>query len=622
MSEPTVHPFRAEVAEVLRLVVTSLYSHKEIFLRELVSNASDALDKLRFRAIREPALIDAGDPLSIRIIPDREANTLTIWDNGIGMSAEELADNLGTIARSGTREFLQRLAEEKKARDSGLQLIGQFGVGFYSAFLVADRVEVLSRPAGSAHAHRWVSEARETFTIEPAERDQRGTTVILHLKPDERNMLEVFQLEDLVRRYSDFIGYPIELAESDDPKKEPTFKQINRASALWQRSPKEVTEEQYTEFYKHLSHDWEPPLAKKHFRVEGTQEFTGLLFVPSKPLFEAFDPERVHGVRLHVKRVFVMDNCEELLPRWLRFVRGVVDSEDLPLNVSREILQDSRAVRTIRKQVIVNTLAMLEELANERPKEYETFWKAFGATLKEGLHFDPEHKDRLAKLTRYESTAGADLTSLDEYIGRMKEDQKAIYYAAGPARTVLASSPHLEALKARGYEVLLMTDSVDPFAVSALGTYNDKPLVSASSEELSLDGKEKTEQPEPDDKVLLRFKEVLGDRVESVRASQRLTESPVCLVTAQGALQPHIERLLRAQRVEVPARKRILEVNLAHPVVEKLRALGTTETAGDQVRDWIEILYDQALLAEGSPIEDPTRFARRVTALLAQISSQ
>lgn len=621
MTESAVHPFRAEVAEVLRLVVTSLYSHKEIFLRELISNSSDALDKLRFRSLSEPDLVRDGSELVVRVSANREAKTLTISDNGIGMSAEELAENLGTIARSGTRQFLQKLEDAKKARAEGLSLIGQFGVGFYSAFLVADRVEVVSRAAGTETAHRWVSEAKETFTLSPAERDTAGTTIVLYLKDEEREFLEPYRLRDLIQRYSDFIGYPIEIDNNDDGKKEPDWERVNRASALWQRAPKDVTEEQYVEFYKHLSHDWEEPIARRHFRVEGTQEFTGLLFLPKRPPLDLFDPQVSHGVRLHVKRVFVMENCEELLPKWLRFVRGVVDSEDLPLNVSRETLQDSRAVRTIKKQVVNHSLQMLEELAAERAGDYETFWKAFGAVLKEGLHFEPEHKDRIAKLLRYESTSGDSLVSLDDYVDRMPEGQSAIYYATGMSKSVLSASPHLESLRAHGYEVLLLTDPVDPFAVSALGTYREKPLVSATSAELKLEGPEKKdEKPEPtSDALLRRMREVLGERVDDVRVSDRLTESPVCLVTPERGLEPHIERMLRAQRVDVPKSKRIFEVNLKHAVIEKLQGLHQANPGSARVEDWVELLYDQALIAEGSPIEDPARFARRVTELLAQV---
>ncbi len=631
MTGATEHRFQAEVSEVLRLVINSLYSHKEIFLRELVSNASDALDKLRFRAIQEPELMGEGETLEVRIVPDAEAGTLTISDNGIGMSADELAQSLGTIAWSGSRDFLKQLEEAQgKGDDKSLQLIGQFGVGFYSAYLVADRVDVVSRAAGASEASRWSSEARDTFSIEPAERAGRGTDVILHLKPEQRELTDGFRLRELVRRYSDYVSYPIRLqvekttGEGDDKKTEKVFETVNQASALWQRQPKDVTKEQYEEFYKHLGHDWEPPLAWKHFHIEGTQMFAGLLFIPQKRPMDLFGPEPRHGVRLHVRRVFVMDNCEELVPRWLRFVRGVIDSEDLPLNVSRELLQDSRAIRIIKKQVITQTLDLLDELAKERPDDYEKFWESFGVVLKEGLHFDPEYKDRLGKLLRYPSTKESGLTSLDAYVERMTGDQPAIYYAAGTDREGLAKSPHLEALEKRGYEVLFMTDGVDPFAVAGLESYQDKPLVSAMNADIQLDEethKKVEEQAKEAGSLFERFKNVLGDKVAEVRASERLTDSPACLVQPEGTLEPHIERMLRAQQIELPAQKRILELNLDHPLLKSLRSLAGQQTPPERVDEWIEMLYDQALLAEGSPIDAPERFARRLADLLTAAAS-
>jgi len=630
MTEATEHRFQAEVSEVLHLVINSLYSHKEIFLRELVSNASDALDKLRFRAIQEPGLMGEGGALEVRIVADAEAGTLTLSDNGIGMSAEELAQNLGTIAWSGSRDFIKKLEEAQGKEDKSLQLIGQFGVGFYSAYLVADRVEVVSRAAGSSEASRWSSDARDTFRIEPAERAERGTDVILHLKADQRALTDTFTLRELIRRYSDYVSYPIQLqveketGEGADKKTEKAFETVNQASALWQRQPKDVTKDQYEEFYKHLGHDWEPPLAWKHFHIEGTQMFVGLLFIPQRRPADLFGPEPRHGVRLHVRRVFVMDNCEELVPRWLRFVRGVIDSEDLPLNVSRELLQDSRAIRIIKKQVVNQTLDLLDELAKDRPDDYQKFWENFGVVLKEGLHFDPGYKDRIAKLLRYPSTKESGLSSLDAYVERMPEGQSAIYYAAGTDREGLSRSPHLEALEKRGYEVLYMTDGVDPFAVAGLGSYQEKPLVSAMNADIQLDEethRKVEEQAKQAGSLFEHFKTVLGDRVAEVRASERLTDSPACLVQPEGALEPHIERMLRAQQVELPSAKRILELNLEHPLLESLRSLAEQETPAERVDEWIEMLYDQALLAEGSPIDAPEQFARRLADLLTSAAS-
>ena len=633
MSEKKVHRFQAEVNQVLRLVINSLYRHKEIFLRELVSNGSDALDRLRFRAIREPDLLDSGDALCIRIIADKNAGTLTIEDNGDGMSAEELVKNLGTVAWSGSRDFLEKLEQAQAAQEEGMQLIGQFGVGFYSSYLVADRVEVISCAAGAAEAHRWASDAQESFTVEPAERKERGTAVVLHLKGDQKEFLEPFRLRQLVTRYSDYISHPVQLAverKSDDDSKpaETVFEDINRASALWQRPPAEVEKEQYEEFYRHLTHDWEAPLAWRHFKIEGTQMFTGLLFLPRQRPFDLFDPQPRYGVRLHVQRVFVMDEAEELVPRWLRFLRGVIDSEDLPLNVSRETLQDSRAVKTIKKQVTVRTLDLLDELAAERAEDYQTFWNNFGAVLKEGLHFDPDYKQREAKLLRYESSRQPGLTSLSDYVERMPEGQTSIYYAAGISRSAVESSPHLEALTQRGYEVLFMTDAVDPFAVSTLGEFEGKPLVSAMTADLKLNERSPEEEKEnAADKqqreavgpLLERIQKVLEDRVQEVRASERLTDSPACLVIPDGGLQPHIERMLRARRMDLPPTKRILEVNVKHPLVQGMNRLQQRDADSEKLAEWIEVVYAQALLAEGSPVDDPARLAQRLGKLLTTV---
>lgn len=649
MSDTQTHRFQAEVSQVLRLVVNSLYSHKEIFLRELVSNAADAIDKRRFRGLSEPELLSQGTGFHIRISPDAEAKTLTISDNGIGMSEAELIDNLGTIARSGTREFVDKLQQAQQQKD--LQLIGQFGVGFYSAFLVADKVEVVSRAAGTERAHRWVSDAKESFTVEETTRDEPGTDIILHLGDAHQEFSNPYRLRELISRYSDYIGHPIEMpkpsaagddddsAEDDDGSdaetktketvsEQPVWERVNQANALWQRSPSEVEASQYEEFYKHLSHDWQPPLGHRHFKVEGTQMFSGLLFLPKRAPFDLFDKDAKHGVRLYVKRVFIMDNCEELLPQYLRFVRGLVDSEDLPLNVSRELLQDNRAVSVIRKQVVNHSLAAIEDLAKEKPDDFKAFWAAFGAVLKEGLHYsdDDKEKKRIGHLLRYESSTTEGLTSLADYVSRMKEGQKAIYYAVGSSRTQLESSPHLERLRKHGFEVLYMTDAVDPFAVAGLPTFEDKPLVSAMDSTLDLEAfpEEAEKQEERDNQkkeaapLLERFKEVLGSHISEARPSDRLTDSPVCLVTPEHGLAPHIERMMRAQNPNMPPTKRLLEVNAGHPVIQGLtRALEKPESK-DQVNDWIGLLYDQALIAEGSPVEDPGAFSRRLSQLMQQ----
>lgn len=632
MSEVKQRPFQAEVSQVLRLVVNSLYSNKEVFLRELVSNASDALDKLRFESLSRPELLPEGTTFRIRILPNDDDKTLTISDNGMGMTEEELERNLGTIAHSGTREFLDKL-QQAKENPGDVQLIGQFGVGFYSAFLVANKVEVVTKAAGADVAYRWTSDAKDSYTIEPAERDAPGTDVILHLAPGQEEYLKGYRVRELVSRYSDYIGHDIEMpkvklsSEGEEPSGELEFERVNRASALWQQNPKEVDDESYAEFYKHLGHDWEAPLAHRHFKVEGTQLFAGLLFLPRRPPFDLFDRAAKHGVRLYVKRVFIMDNCEDLIPPYLRFLKGLVDSEDLPLNVSREMLQDNRVVRTLKKQVRNQALSMLEELQAERPEDYATFWTSFGPVLKEGLHYAEEdaEKGRLAKLVRFASTGGDELVSLADYVERMKEGQKAIYYATGSSRALLESSPHLERLKKQGYEVLLLTDPVDPFAVAGLTEFEGKPLQSAMDEKLDIDEsddetrkQEREEQSKAVEPLVGRFKSVLGDRVGEVRASNRLTDSAVCLVTPEGAVAPHIEEMLRAHNPNMPKTKRILEINPTHPVIERLKQAHEADASSESVQEWMALLYDQALIAEGSPVEDPAAFSRRLGHLMQQ----
>jgi molecular chaperone HtpG len=626
---PKTHAFQAEVSQVLSLVIHSLYSNKDIFLRELVSNAADALDKLRFESIAKPELTPGGHVARVRLIPDEAAKTLTIADNGIGMTEEQLVRDLGTVARSGTRELAEKLklaSKKEEGKDGAIpSFIGQFGVGFYSGCLVADKIEVISRAAGSEQAFKWSSSGTDSFSVEPAERDEIGTSVVLHLKDDCASYAEEHTLRNLVRTYSDFISYPIELKVVRKGEKEEShekFEAINQASALWMRPKKDITDAQYDELYRHVSHDWEAPLARTHFQVEGTQMFTGLLFIPKNPPFDLFSSETRHGVRLYVRRVFIMDDCEELLPRWLRFVRGVIDSDDLPLNVSRELLQDSAMVRTIKKQVVRRVLDLLLEVAENKPDDYNAFFKQFGAVLKEGLHFDPSHKDKLGKLVRYESTRTTSeepYVSLDAYVKRMPLAQPAIYYAVGPSRSLLDKSPQLEALKKRGFEVLLMTDGVDQFALDGLGEWEGKKLVNATEADLDIkdENGEDPKAPEGDfAPLLMRAKEVLSEHVSEVRVSKRLTDSPVCLVIPKGGLPPHIERLIRAQRGELPSQKRILELNPTHPVVQRLQADAVGDASTDKLKEAIEMLYDQALLAEGSPLPDPSRFVARVTALM------
>ncbi len=614
------HAFQAEVGRVLSLVINSLYSNKEIFLRELVSNASDALDKLRFRSLTEPALLEGEPQLVVRLRAEPKSNVLVIEDTGIGMTESELVENLGTVAKSGSAAFLEKLEAGAK---KDVSIIGQFGVGFYSAYLVADRVEVVSRAAGTDKAWKWSSTGRDSFEVEPAERTSRGTEVRLHLKDEHKEMLEPWRLRELVRRYSDYVAYPIELETRDDEKPEepPKRETINQGRALWQRPKSEITDEQYDELYKHLTHEWEPPVARTHFRVEGTQEFVGLFWVPKTPPFDLDDPRKQRGVRLFVKRVLVMEDCEAILPQWLRFVRGLVDSDDLPLNVSRELLQESTTLKTIKKQVTKRVLDLLDEIATDKPDDYKAVWSSFGRILKEGLAVDPDWKERIAKLTRWPTTAGEELVSLDDYVARMKEGQDAIYYVTGESREALSGSPHLEALRARGFEVLLMTDAVDTWAAEGLGEHAGKKLVNAMRSEVKLPEDEEEKQKEAGkelEPLVAAAKKVLDGRVRDVAVSSRLTESPACLVLTGAAMPAHLEKLLARSGKELPKGQRNLELNPTHPAVKALAALAAKNADDPKLADWVKLLYEQSLISEGSPLEDPNGFARRVTALLTQ----
>lgn len=623
----TTHAFEAEVESVLRLVIESLYSNREVFLRELLSNASDALDKLRFRALTEPALVPEGEVLRVRLEPDAAAGTLTIWDNGVGMTKAELQSHLGTIAKSGTRELV---AQAKAAGGKAdLSLIGRFGVGFYSAFLVATKVEVTSRAAGEREAWKWTSTGSGTFTIEPASRPEQGTSVVLHLKDDAKaELLRSWQLEELVKKTSDYLHFPIELRFDKEKEGAAEYRTINRGTALWQRSPSDVKDEEYAELYKHLAHDPQAPIAHKHFRAEGTTEFTGLLFLPAQQPFDLFDPDSKKGLRLYVKRVFVLEDAEEILPRWLRFLRGVVDSEDLPLNVSRELLQDSRLTRIIKKQVVRQALDMLDALAKDRPDDYAKFWRSFGVVLKEGLHFEPENAGRLKKLVRFESSTRDGLVSLEDAKAGMKEGQPAIYYALGQSRKQLESSPHLEGLRARGYEVLLLTDPVDHWAIQGLSDVDGVKLVSATSGDIDLGEKKDPAAKEESDAKLKelrdRVRTRLQETVSEVRTSERLTGSPACLVVPEGGISPHLERLVRATQKDLamPAQKRILELNPTHPIVLALASMLEKDATSAKIDDWIDLLFEQALVAEGSPLDDPGAFVRRVNALFEEAATR
>ncbi|HEX7380929.1 MAG TPA: molecular chaperone HtpG [Nevskiaceae bacterium] len=603
------HEFQAETQQLLQLMAHSLYSNKEIFLRELVSNASDAVEKLRFEAITHPDWLGA-TPLSIDLLIDEEARTLTVRDNGIGMSREEVITNLGTIAHSGTRKFLESLSDHDRQEHD---VIGQFGVGFYSAFVVADRVEVVTRRAGGDEAVRWISTGEGGYTLEAAQREGHGTDVVLHLREDEKEFLDAERLRRLVRRYSDHIGVPVRLCL---PRKEPET--LNRAAAFWTRPKAELKDEDYRGFYTHLTHDHKPPLAWAHHRVEGTSEYISLLYVPSVAPFDLWDREPKHGVQLYVKRVFVMDRAAELMPNYLRFMRGLVDSADLPLNVSRELLQGNRAVEKIRSALVKRTLDLLDELAEKRSDDYAKFWKLFGTVFKEGIVEDPANRDRIAKLCRFATSTHADKpeTSLDDYVGRMKEDQKSIYYLTADGTAAALASPQLEGYRARGYEVLLLGDRIDEWLTMHLPEYAGKPLMSCERGAADLkplvETAEQARQESAYKDVLTRLAQALAGRVASARLSTRLTESPACLVTADNSVSRHLERILReAGQTEVPKAEAILEINGSHPLVERLK-----NATGADFSDLAEVLYGQAVLAEGGQLADSAAFVKRLNALI------
>ena len=622
--------FQAEVQQLLRLVAHSLYSHKEVFLRELISNASDACDKLRFEALTDSALYESDPELKIRVSFDKDARTITVADNGIGMDRQEVIDNIGTIARSGTRQFMQKLTGDQ-AKDANL--IGQFGVGFYSSFIVADKVVLFTRRAGMGPEHgvRWESNGEGEYTLETTDKPTRGTEVILHVREDETDLLAEWQLRSIITKYSDHITLPVimpvqKYSEDKDAPPKIEDERINQAAALWARSKQEVKEEEYKEFYKHVGHDFEDPLAWTHNRVEGKLEYTSLLFVPARAPFDLWDREQRHGVKLYVQRVFIMDDAEHLMPRYLRFVRGVIDSNDLPLNISREILQSSKVVDGIRAGSVKKVLGLLEDLAQNDAEKYGKFWKEFGRVLKEGPAEDYGNREQIAKLLRFASThtdSAEQTVSLTDYIGRMKEGQDKIYYIAGESFAAAKNSPHLEIFRKKGLEVLLLTDRVDEWLMSHLTEFEGKHLQSVAKGALDLDKiaseEEKQEQKQAEDQLkdlLARVTEVLGDQVKEVRISSRLTDSPACLVVDEHALSAHLERLLRDAGQSVPMSKPYLELNPHHPLVTRLQG----EADAGRFGDLTHLLFEQAVLAEGGQLEDPASFVKRLNGLLLALA--
>jgi molecular chaperone HtpG len=627
--------FETEVSQLLHLMIHSLYSNKEIFLRELISNASDACDKLRFEAIADDSLLSDDSELKIQVEYDKENRTVTVRDNGIGMSRDEVITNVGTIAKSGTKEFLDSLTGDQ-SKDS--HLIGQFGVGFYSSFIVADKVTLRTRRAGldKNQAVQWESEGTGSYTLEETEKDNRGTEVILHLKKEEDEFLSSWRLKSIISTYSDHVPLPIEMLKEDDDSENDkdkgktenvkTWETVNKASALWVRPKNEITEDEYKEFYKHVGHDFVDPLLWTHNRVEGKTEYISLLYIPSQAPFDLFEPNTKHGVKLYVQRVFIMDDAEKLLPRYMRFVRGVIDSNDLPLNISREILQSNKVIDNIRSGSVKKVLGLLEKLAKNESDKYQEFWNVFGKVLKEGPGEDFANKEKIAKLLRFASThqdSDAQTVSLDDYIARMKPEQEKIYYISADSYAAAKNSPHLEIFKEKGIEVLLLSDRVDEWLMSHLNEYNEKTFASVAKGELDLDklgseeDKKEREKAKKDAEGLIeRIKKVLEEKVEDVRVSHRLTSSPACIVLSEQDMALYMQNLMKQAGHDMPPTKPVLEINPSHTLVQRME----NEQAEDRFEDWARILFDQAILAEGGQLDDPASFVNRLNKMINEIA--
>jgi len=617
--------FQTEVSQLLQLMIHSLYSNKDIFLRELISNASDACDKLRFEALSNDALYAGDSELKIRVSCDKDARTVTISDNGIGMSRDEVIDNIGTIAKSGTRQFFESLTGDQ---GKDLELIGQFGVGFYSSFIVADRVTLTTRRAGASvdEAVQWVSSGEGSYTLEHVDKDSRGTEVVLHLREGEDEYLDPWRLRSIVKHYSDHISLPIEMASQEEGK-ENEFEAVNNASALWKRPRKDISDDEYKEFYKHVAHDFGEPMTWTHNQVEGTQSYTSLLYIPEHAPFDLWDRERRHGIKLYVRRVFIMDDAENLMPQYLRFVRGLVDSEDLPLNVSREILQKNKFIDSIRAASVKKVLGLLESMAKDEPEKYRTFWSQYGRVMKEGPVEDYGNRERIARLLRFASmhNDGAEQNvSLEDYVGRMQEGQEKIYYITADSFAAARHSPHLEVFRKKGIEVLLLHDRVDEWMVSHFTEFDGKPLMSVAKGDLDL-GKlqdkaeeEAAKKAEDDCKDLVaRIKTVLGDDVGEVRVSHRLTDSPSCLVLGAHEMPIHLQQVMKQAGHELPDSKPALEINPDHTLVQRLAGQQDEGRFGE----WSRLLFEQAMLSEGAQLEDPAAFVKRMNNLLADVSA-
>ncbi len=610
--------FQAEVGKLLDIVAHSLYSHKEIFLRELISNASDACDRLRYESLTKPELLKNDGAFRIELSADKKKKTLTVSDNGIGMDRNDLTDTLGTIARSGTQAFIDGM---KEGKEDGMALIGQFGVGFYSSFMVAKKVEVLTRRAGDEAAWIWVSDGQGSFTIDAAERGEHGTTITLHLKKDEKEYLEESRLATIVTTYSDHIGIPIVFLAGEGKEE----KTLNAASALWTRRKADITEDQYKEFYHHVSHAFDDPWMTLHNQIEGVVSYTNLLFIPSMPPFDLFQPERKQHVKLYVNKVFITDDCEGLLPSYLRFLKGLVDSPDLPLNISREMFQHDPKLAKIRTGLVKRVLAELKKKAGKKPGDYAEFWENFGAVLKEGIYEDFANREKILALSRFSTTDSDKLTGLEAYVDRMKEGQEAIYFITGETPEQVARSPQLEGFRSRGIEVLLLSDPIDEFWIPSVGNFKDKPFKSVTKGSADLDKvaelvdeKDKKKESADIDPLIAAFKAALGDAVKDVAASSRLTDSPVCLVAGEGDMDMYLERMMKKHSQLGPGMEaaRVLEINPDHPLIVRLGAVLKDGGEGASVEDAAHLLLDQARIAEGEPVPDPVAFSRRLASAL------
>ena len=623
MSKPQTHAFQTEISQLLDLMINSLYSQKEIFLRELISNSSDAIDKRRFEALTDASLLTDDEELAVTITTDKDANTLTISDNGIGMNHDEVIENIGTIARSGTKKFMQALSDNKEKGDD-VNLIGQFGVGFYSVFMVADKVSLTTRKAGSDSAVTWESDGKGEFTITESKKEAVGTAITLHLREDESEYLEEFRLKHIINKYSEHISLPIKmlgsapLDEEGNPQEgvEPEFEAVNKGTALWARPKNEISDEEYQNFYQSLSYDTEQPLSTLHHKVEGNMEYTSLLFIPKKAPFDMWNRENKKGIKLYVRRVFIMDDAEHLMPNYLRFVKGVIDSQDLPLNVSREILQSDRDIQKIKGRAVKRVLDELKRLAKDEAETFQEFWSEFGQVIKEGVVEDMANKDNITPLLRFGSTANEgdeQSVSLDQYVERMQDDQDAIYYITAESYQAAKGSPHLEMFSKKGIEVLLLTDPVDEWLVNSLNEHNEKPLKSVTKGDLELSDDEKKEQEEQKEElssVTEKLQEVLTESIKEVRITNRLTESPACLVADETDPGANLERIMKAMGQDAPTSKPILEINPDHDIIKKL------DVENINFADWAQVLFDQAALSEGAQIKDPAKYVKLVNKLL------